>query len=229
MAEETQAKLIVQLTNEHRCADKQCPYDLCYVDATGIHIHLTHLHLDNWASAWVCKHHFLIKSSPITQQAEVNGVDLENPPNQKMFDTTYRNTNDLALLTQRQQLQQGVQPSNNNSGSLGDTFCGLAELLVAVQRPPSSASSHNSSDAPAPAVNSKRLPSKISLEEFCDRYELSSAIEAKLQETDISGPHALKFFTDAILLDRNQGGFSHGELADVRDAEECWLDDNRWC
>ena len=83
----------------------------------------------------------------------MDGVDLGNPPNQKMFDAAYRNANDLALLARRRQLQPDSRSSNTND--LGDTFRGLAEFFNAVQRPPSSASSNTSSDVPTPIFTSK--------------------------------------------------------------------------
>ena len=65
------------------------------------------------------------------------------------------------------------------------------------------------------------LVPKMTLAAFCDCYELHLIIEGKLNELNITGPHALRFVSNQQLAD--EVGLSVGELADVRDAQERWL------
>ena len=65
------------------------------------------------------------------------------------------------------------------------------------------------------------LVPKMTLATFCDCYELHLIIEGKLNELNITGPHALRFVSNQQLAD--EVGLSVGELADVRDVQERWL------
>jgi len=64
------------------------------------------------------------------------------------------------------------------------------------------------------------LVPKMKLEDFCDRFDLSVIILQKLDILKVTGPHALRFVSDAQLV--GIGGMDIGELADVRDAQERW-------
>jgi hypothetical protein len=66
----------------------------------------------------------------------------------------------------------------------------------------------------------RALPPKITLEFFCQTYELSEDIQAKLAVLKVMGPHALHLIKDNQLS--GEGKLVIGELADVRDAEERW-------
>ena len=61
----------------------------------------------------------------------------------------------------------------------------------------------------------------MTLAAFCNFYELHPIIEGKLNKVNITGPHALHFVSNQQLADEVR--LTVGELADVRDAQECWL------
>jgi len=87
--------------------------------------------------------------------------------------------------------------------------------------PPVAARSHlpqQQSNVPRP-IRAALVP-KMKLEDFCDRFDLSVIILQKLDTLKVTGPHALRFVSDAQLVEN--GGMDIGELADVRDAQERW-------
>ncbi|KAK1233769.1 hypothetical protein PQX77_003060, partial [Marasmius sp. AFHP31] len=68
-----------------------------------------------------------------------------------------------------------------------------------------------------------RPPPRLPLGKFCKQYKLSSSLHEKLSKLDIDGPHVLRLIKDSAL---ESEGFSIGELAGLRDAEERWMADN---
>jgi len=64
------------------------------------------------------------------------------------------------------------------------------------------------------------LVPKMSLGDFCDKFNLSIFILEKLDTLKITGPHALQFISNQHLV--KHGGMDIGELADVRDAQQRW-------
>ncbi|KAG2036492.1 hypothetical protein BDR03DRAFT_982942 [Suillus americanus] len=74
--EEEQDRIIKDLQDQYRCEDKACPYNICWPASTSVndHVHLTFQHLRLWASAISLK------------QAKLeDGIDIDHPPNSKMF------------------------------------------------------------------------------------------------------------------------------------------------
>jgi hypothetical protein len=71
----------------------------------------------------------------------------------------------------------------------------------------------------APASEPSLCP-KLSLSDFGDKYGLSFGILCKLKESDITGPHGLRFLSATEL--RNEVGLTIGEHCDVLDALERW-------
>ncbi|KAF9233112.1 hypothetical protein BU15DRAFT_66876 [Melanogaster broomeanus] len=65
------------------------------------------------------------------------------------------------------------------------------------------------------------LVPKMTLEAFCDRYDLSIFILQKLDVMKVTGPHGLRFISNEQLFDIGQ--LDVGEVADVRDAHERWM------
>ena len=60
----------------------------------------------------------------------------------------------------------------------------------------------------------------MTLDNFCERFEICINILQKLDIMNITGPHALRYITKQDFLD---GGLNLGEIADVRDAYEWWM------
>ncbi|KAG1872131.1 hypothetical protein C8R48DRAFT_595708, partial [Suillus tomentosus] len=151
-----------------------------------------------------------------------DGVDIDHPPNSKMFDPPARRgsssseDNDILALAKRRrnQITQDSKPSSN----ITVNFSGLAELLSTARQTP----------APQPNVSSTvqqpsqpaQVPPRLSLQAFCDFYDLPLSVYDKLNSHQIMGPHLLRLISDDQL--RTECVLSIGELAAVRDAEERW-------
>lgn len=156
------------------------------------------------------------------QEAKVDGVDMEHPPNSKIFDTTHRNSADISALSKR---RLALQTQSTNSPSISLNFEGLADVLKIAGL------NGNPTALPAPIgpqtlQSQSRTPDykapkpKISLVDFCLRYDLSHDVQLKLTTIKVTGPHALRYIDDATL--REEGQLELGELADIRDAQERW-------
>lgn len=83
----------------------------------------------------------------------------------------------------------------------------------------SSASRSPTKNTASNSIRPAQVP-KITLNEFCHRFQLTSPILEKLEVMKVTGPHALRFVTDTHLVEL--GKMEIGEIADVRDAEERW-------
>lgn len=68
-----------------------------------------------------------------------------------------------------------------------------------------------------------KLPPKMCLEEFCYRYELSEAIQHKLADYEVSGPHAICY----LKADKPKDGcgLNLAQIVDLRDAHKRWMYD----
>lgn len=133
-----------------------------------------------------------------------------------MFNETYKDNADNVLLSyQHAKSNQNAQPQiviNNN-------FEGLNQLI----NPNAPAA------APVPIVSALPLAPKpfnpvsvpkMTLDNFCERFEICINILQKLNIMNITGPHALHYITKQDFLD---GGLNLGEIADVQDAYEWWM------
>ncbi|KAG2063165.1 hypothetical protein BDR04DRAFT_1038966, partial [Suillus decipiens] len=109
------------------------------------------------------------------------------------------------------QLTQDTKSSSN----ITVNFSGLAELLNARQNPDTTAI-QSVQQPPRPA----QLPPRLSLEAFCDYYDLPCSVYNKLDGRQIMGPHLLRLISNDQL--RTECALSIGELAAIRDAEERW-------
>lgn len=147
-------------------------------------------------------------------------MDIETPPNSKLFDlTSISNTNDIDQLSKR---RLAANTSNTNTSPSGSnvTFniAGVAEL-VNGQAP-------SEPQAVEPA-SKKSLPPQISLDTFCLRYDISANLHTKLAGLGVQGPHALCFLSNADL--QGEGKLLLGEVGELRDTKEHWNvgDENR--
>ncbi|KAH7919553.1 hypothetical protein BV22DRAFT_1199411 [Leucogyrophana mollusca] len=209
-----QNEIIKKLTQQYTCEDRTCTFRICYTAPPDAqHIHLTPLHLNTWASAMV---------GPNKQP----GVDLDNPPNTKIFDVTYTDPTDLAMLSRRRLNIQN--PSTAPSIIINNDFKDLAGLLHGDRGnnppPPDHHNDHHRLHANAPRqvaprpLRSAHVP-KMGLVAFCEHFALSAFVLEKLDVINVTGPHCLRFISDAQLTDAE---LSISELADLRDAQERW-------
>jgi hypothetical protein len=152
-----------------------------------------------------------------------DGIDIDHPPNSKMFDPSRHRTtsssgssddsNDILALAKRRrnQLAQDTKSSSN----ITVNFSGLAELLNTRQNPDTTTvQSVQQPSRPA------QLPPRLSLDAFCDYYDLPRSVYEKLNSHQITGPHLLRLISNDQL--RLECALSIGELAAIRDAEERW-------
>ncbi|KAG2032963.1 hypothetical protein BDR03DRAFT_1014723 [Suillus americanus] len=86
--EEEQDRIIKDLQDRYCCKDKACPYNTCWPAGTSVndHVHLTFQHLRLWASAIVS----------LKQAKLEDGIDIDHPPNSKMFDPSRCQTTSTA-------------------------------------------------------------------------------------------------------------------------------------
>lgn len=116
-------EIIANLQEKYWCEDRACKKDICWPDAvSGEHIHLTFQHLHIWSSALVCRIHVVDSGDSLyeyCQQAKINGVTLDTPPNSKMFDIGNRNSDDLATIS-----RQRNGPNNQNNSPKHHNFLG---------------------------------------------------------------------------------------------------------
>lgn len=86
-----------------------------------------------------------------------------------------------------------------------------------------SASARSASPSGSSAVSTKKHSTgpRLSLADFCANFMLSDEIKEKLAAKKITGPHSLRFISDNDFIEKI--GLEIGELGDVRDAEQQWL------
>lgn len=147
------------------------------------------------------------------QEADTLGVDIEHPPNSKIFDPTDRSDDedDISALAWRQRAQLAGR-NHNNQSNITVNFMGLAELIW-----PSSPSKNPSGNI---KTNLKAIPPKLNLQSFTTWIGLSVQLCNKLEAIYLDGPHLLRLVSNEQL--RAEGGLSLGELTVLWDAEERW-------
>ncbi|KAG1725113.1 hypothetical protein EDB19DRAFT_1915228 [Suillus lakei] len=197
--EEEQDRIIKDLQDQYHCEDKACPYNICWPAGTSVNDH------------------------SLKQAKLEDGIDIDHPPNSKMFDPSRRQTtstagssddsNDVLALAkqQRNQLTQDTKSSSN----ITVNFSGLAELLNARQNPDTT-TIQSVQQPPQPA----QLPPRLSLEAFCDYYDLPHSVYDKLDGHQIMGPHLLHLISNDQL--HTECALSIGELAAIQDAKARW-------
>jgi hypothetical protein len=89
---------------------------------------------------------------------------------------------------------------------------GLAELIR-----PSSPSKNPSGNI---KINLKAISPKLDLQSFTTWFGLLVQLRNKLEAIHLDGPHLLRLVSNEQL--QTKGGLSLGELAVLRDGEECW-------
>ncbi|KAK1226840.1 hypothetical protein PQX77_010144 [Marasmius sp. AFHP31] len=72
-----------------------------------------------------------------------------------------------------------------------------------------------------PMSSRSEIPPKLSLDDFCEQYQLSANLKEKLNGMRIPGPHVLRL----IKQDTLESNLEIGEFAELRDAEERWRED----
>lgn len=161
------------------------------------------------------------------QEAGIEGVSVDHPPNTPLFDADQldenQDTTDISLLAKR----RARNTSNSSGGQVQVNFEGLANLVAELrgntneQRVPLANVANAASRSLSPAIfTTPVLPPKMSLSDFCFMHDLPDELQAKLNAMDISGPHLLRKISDVQLSD---GGLSVGQVAAVRDAEDRYM------
>jgi len=92
----------------------------------------------------------IISANEILQVAKEDAVDLENPPNTKLFDPDYRNDSDTALLSRR---RRGLVAADQNAPAapnivIQNDFEGLAGLLLQRNAAPPTSAPNSAQSAP---------------------------------------------------------------------------------
>jgi hypothetical protein len=164
----------------------------------------------------------IISTNEILQVAKEDAVDLENPPNTKLFDPEYRNDPDTALLLRR---HHGLVAADQNAPAtpnivIQNNFEGLAGLLLQCNPALPASVPNSTQSAPRMTRAALALVPKMTLVDFCEKFNLSVFILQKLNVLHVTGPHALRFISNQQLVE--VGGMDIGQLADVRDAQEHW-------
>ncbi|KAE9395215.1 hypothetical protein BT96DRAFT_997819 [Gymnopus androsaceus JB14] len=174
LEEETLKKeFIKKIDLKYRCEDTKCSSPTCFVMPTGSHLLLTPMHVCTWAAAMV---------------AHKENVDIEHPPATPLFDHNGQSHDDIALLARHRRNLSNLENTPNTNANITVNLAGIGELIDG--RPVLQNIDHN---APAPPSKSALQP-KLSLDVFCDCYNLNATILDKLHATDITGPHSLRFF-----------------------------------
>jgi hypothetical protein len=105
---------------------------------------------------------------------------------------------------------------------------GLGDL---VHRYSASSCSHTPlQDVASTQQESSQYPDflpKITLDVFCQQYNISADICMKLTDAKFTGPHTFAGIPDKGLMEEN--GLRCGDIADLCDGESTWLhDDEKW-
>ncbi|KAF9245425.1 hypothetical protein BU15DRAFT_59018 [Melanogaster broomeanus] len=194
---------IAELLRLYTCEDQSCKFPICWPSPTDAkHVHLTPLHLKTWAAAIIAA-----EKNPDIQ------TDYESPLNTKLFDpASETSAGNIALLSRQRQ-------GTGNMGTsiiVNNDFKELANVLVGDRRPVQLVLQPISQNRPRP-----ELVPKMTLEAFCDRYDLSIFILQKLDVMKVTGPHGLRFISNEQLFDI--GHLNVGEVADMHNAHERWM------
>ena len=64
------------------------------------------------------------------------------------------------------------------------------------------------------------IPPQLSLEVFCERFNLTHTIRLKLLDYLVTGPHTLRHLKNEHL---QEAMLNPAEIADVRDAQDRWI------
>jgi hypothetical protein len=153
-----------------------------------------------------------------SQQAKVEGVTLDTPPNSKIFDTANRSNDDLGIISRR---RNALGTQNTNSPNITFSLAGLPELLGLNPTPNRNIDNRDNLPA-APAPTSRRPPNTTPFVDFSFQYSFSNDLHTKLENAHVTGPHLLRLITDENL---KSAGLSFAQIAQVRDSYERWLED----
>ncbi|KAJ7736647.1 hypothetical protein B0H16DRAFT_1466544 [Mycena metata] len=201
--EELMAETISQLKAAYNCSDKTCTSPVCYHgNPNGEHVRMTPILLNTWASA---------------KLAGIEGVDLEHPPPDKMFQPVEGadDVDDIALLARRRNQANQASKSATPTITINNDFAGLAQLL----RPDHAMAPLAPTQlAPMPRIPSPVKPVQMSFAAFCLAANLHPDVATKLEILEIAGPHLLEFIENSIL----DQYLSVGNRAALRYAESQW-------
>jgi hypothetical protein len=119
-------------------------------------------------------------------------------------------------------LLAGRRAKDHNGSGITVNFPGFADIFRHQNPLPASQAPVHAAD-PINSPHRRIPPPPMKLDDFCQHYDLSDAINAKLVDIQIAGLHVLRLIADCDL--REEGKLSIGELASVRDAQQRWSHD----
>ncbi|KAJ8456685.1 hypothetical protein ONZ45_g18620 [Pleurotus djamor] len=207
---------IQALCERWKCTQRTatCGGTYCFFgnDVEG-HLALGHERLDCWASAMM---------------RPDNSCTIDAPPNHRLFPRT----NDPTFVgspVQQRRLDARNRASSTSTPAaptfnftLGNDFVNVVNALRApAPGPPASGPPASSDDsASARILDSSRTPgADMSIQEFCNTYDLDPSILDKLVSNAFRSARHLRFTTIGHLSDMK---FAHGEIAALRDAVDTW-------
>ncbi|KAJ7146671.1 hypothetical protein C8R44DRAFT_724417 [Mycena epipterygia] len=195
-----QTEIIAKLQARWKCNDRSCKRFLCFPDkTTAKHVHSTHFHLQTWAAAAQAK----------VINAEGSTVDVDNPPDDKLFEFQETENEEDQQLLRTRATQKATAKDSNITINLT-----LPDNVLPLQP-------HRDRQQPAaPVPIPRRIPPQMSLALFCARFNLTDSIHTKLRDFSVTGPHTLRHLKNEHLL---EAGLNHAEVANVRDAQDRWV------
>ncbi|KAF9226147.1 hypothetical protein BS17DRAFT_765208 [Gyrodon lividus] len=138
----------------------------------GKHVNLIQIHLHTWAAAMIGPN-------------KLEGVDLDNPPNTKIFNTTYTDSTDISMLARCHLNTVSQCQTAAPNIIINNDFKDFAALLHRHQRndpagPPDNHPHTVNAQPPGPQPLRPALEPKMNLKDFCEQFLLSFVILQKL-------------------------------------------------
>ncbi|KZT00861.1 uncharacterized protein LAESUDRAFT_764251 [Laetiporus sulphureus 93-53] len=194
------------------CHKPGCRSSWCFPDSEdGTHLKLSNAHFEVWAAA-------MLKENDFT---------TDKPPNSHLFNTV--STGAFGQMSLMLEMMLEVNETCSASSTLTSLTVNfnLPPELFTVFRSQSSSMDLSSSVIPTPIscalamlIASDHLPGlKLSTEEFCIAYSLTSDVKTRLLENGYCSMHTFEYIE---LTELEQMEFKKGEIAQLRAAVTKW-------
>jgi len=146
----------------------------CQVNADGKHIPhpSSSQYMGSGYCTW-CNICCIISANENFQVAKEDAVDLENPPNTKLFDPNYCNDPDTTLLLRH---CHGLVDADQNAPAtptivIQNDFEGLAGLLLQHNAAPPASAPNSAQSAPRMTQVALAFVHKMTLADFCEMFD----------------------------------------------------------
>ncbi|KAJ7165780.1 hypothetical protein C8R46DRAFT_900364, partial [Mycena filopes] len=188
-----------------------CGSDFCFVKPNGEgHFPLSHEHVNVWAAAWL---------------KGTNFANENKPPNDKLFDGVSLDAlgNRSPLLQRRLELQN--QHNAPAQPAMPQITINIPDMLQRFQPPAAPApapvpGAPHAFDSPPMLIPPPLVPGpKLSIEEFCVRYELDADIAARFREHRFKSTEVFRYIE---VKELKELGFVSGEIAELKVAIATW-------